>query len=69
MPQWWSDKEEKMYRHVLANYSGPRAREIAARTVNRFHGEHKHGGAGAKSAVESHMRKRQPPAKPNGPGG
>lgn len=59
MPKWWTDNEEKMYRHVLANYSGPRAKEIAARTVNKYHGEHKDkaSGYGAKSAVESHMRK------------
>lgn len=59
MPKWWDANEEKMYRHVLANYSGPRAKEIAARTVNKYHGEHKDkaSGGGAKSAVESHMRK------------
>lgn len=63
MPSFWSDKEDRMYKHVLANYNGPRAKEIAARTVNKYHGEHKDkasgtgSGSGAKSAVESHMRK------------
>lgn len=59
MPQWWSDKEDRMYKHVLANYSGPDAKRIAAMTVNKYHGEHKDkaSGSGAKSAVESHMRK------------
>lgn len=35
MPTSWSGKDERQYKHVVESYKGnPRAREIAARTVN-----------------------------------
>lgn len=31
----WSPKDERQYQHVKASEKGPRAAEIAARTVNK----------------------------------
>lgn len=36
MPSSWSPKDERQYKHILHSYGSdsPRAKEIAARTVN-----------------------------------
>lgn len=38
MPAWWSNKEERMYKHILANTGD---KSIAAATVNKRHGKKK----------------------------
>lgn len=36
MPSSWDPKDERQYKHLVEQYQGnPRAKEIAARTVNK----------------------------------
>lgn len=54
MPKYFTDKEEKMYGHIKESVGGSRAKEIAARTVNKYRAKKGHT-TDAKKSVDNEI--------------